>query len=469
MAEPRAATDIPVSELGSFQTAVRLVLTNDIITPTHPRPGVLERVLPWADQLTRDLRELFGYTLVATTHQVRLVRRLDVLDPSRGKVFISKTGRPWDRRRIAYLCLIMSTFQRSRVEVSLADMVRAFAPLAAATGGLGFDPLVQGHKAAVVDVVTWLVDRGALRLSDGSAESWARSADGDALYDIDHDICAALLRPARPIQHLTTAAGLLEAPASSVEQRVRRLLLERPVVYFDDLDSAAAAVLRREDVTDNLARLTGLVAERRAEGVALIDASGSFTDRPFPGRGGALSRAAGLLLAKIADELEGRTLHKVEAASHTSLQADLLDRIDAGLPADGIVHELAWAPPQAPPPPGVATGAHHRLYFVERHRLEKMISELFEEFGASSFTATWQADPIGLLGAALTLLTDLALLRPNPGGAVLLPAALRYRNITMALPTDDGQLDLFGGADTTTSSGSSDTSTASDAREGKSA
>ncbi|MFE9107894.1 DUF2398 family protein [Actinomadura geliboluensis] len=469
MAEPRAATDIPVSELGSFQTAVRLVLTNDIITPTHPRPGVLERVLPWADQLTRDLRELFGYTLVATTHQVRLVRRLDVLDPSRGKVFISKTGRPWDRRRIAYLCLIMSTFQRSRVEVSLADMVRAFAPLAAATGGLGFDPLVQGHKAAVVDVVTWLVDRGALRLSDGSAESWARSADGDALYDIDHDICAALLRPARPIQHLTTAAGLLEAPASSVEQRVRRLLLERPVVYFDDLDSAAAAVLRREDVTDNLARLTGLVAERRAEGVALIDASGLFTDRPFPGRGGALSRAAGLLLAKIADELEGRTLHKVEAASHTSLQADLLDRIDAGLPADGIVHELAWAPPQAPPPPGVATGAHHRLYFVERHRLEKMISELFEEFGASSFTATWQADPIGLLGAALTLLTDLALLRPNPGGAVLLPAALRYRNITMALPTDDGQLDLFGGADTTTSSGSSDTSTASDAREGKSA
>lgn len=450
MAEPRAAAHIPASELGSYQAAVRLVLTSDIITAAHPRPGVLERVLPWADQLTRDLRDLFGYTLTATTHQVRLIRRLDVLDASRGRVFVSKSGRPWDRRRIAYLCLMLSTFQRSRVEISLADLVRAFAPLAAATDGLGFDPLIQGHKAAVVDVVTWLVDRGALRLSDGSAEAWARTTDGDALYDIDHDICAALLRPARPIQHLTSAAGLLESPASSADQRVRRLLLERPVVYFDDLDDDAAAVLRRADVADNLARLTGLVVERRAEGVALIDRVGSFTDRPFPGRGGAVSRAAGLLLAKIADELEGRTLIKVEAAAHTSLQADLLARIDVGLPTEGIVHELAWAPPPAASPNGTVprSEAPRQLYFVERHRLEQMMRELFEEFPPASFTAAWQADPLGLLKAALVLLTDLALVRSIPGGFLLLPAAVRYRNITLALPTSDGQLDLFGAADT---------------------
>ena len=36
----------------------------------------------------------------------------------------------------------------------------------------------------------------------------------------------------------------------------------------------------------------------------LADAGGRFTDRPFPGRGGAVNRAAGLLLAKIADLIE---------------------------------------------------------------------------------------------------------------------------------------------------------------------
>ncbi len=55
-----------------------------------------------------------------------------------------------------------------------------------------------------MDVLDWLADRGALRLSDGSVESWTADTDrGDALYDIDHDICAALFRPARPVQHLT--------------------------------------------------------------------------------------------------------------------------------------------------------------------------------------------------------------------------------------------------------------------------
>lgn len=445
MSEPRAAADIPAGDLGSYQSAVRLVLTSDVITPSHPRPGVLDRVLQWADPLAKDLRELFGYTLIATTHQVRLIRRLDVLDPTRGKVFVSKSGKPFDRRRIAYLCLVLSTFQRSRVEVSLADLVRAFAPLAAATDGLGFDPLIQGHKAAVVDVVSWLVDRGALRLSDGSAESWAGSSDGDALYDIDHDICSSLLRPARPIQHLSSAAGLLEAPDAPVERRVRRLLLERPVVYFDDLDSDAAAVLRREDLADDLARLTGLAVERRAEGVALTDRAGSFTDRPFPGKGGAISRAAGLLIGKIADELEGRALAKVEAASETDLQADLLARIDAAIPVGGIVEELAWSPAAQPSPP--TTAAPQALYLVERHRLEQMINELYEEFSPASFTASWQADPLGLLAAAIGLLADLRLIRRIPGGILLLPAVVRYRNITLAIPTADGQLDLFGGAE----------------------
>jgi uncharacterized protein (TIGR02678 family) len=457
MRRPRAATGVQSTDLGAYQQAVRRVLTCDLITATRPRPGVLEQVLRWADEMTRDFRELLGYTLIADTRQVRLVRRLDRLDPTQGLVF-AKKGKPFDQRRMAYLCLVLASFQRSRVEISLADLVRVFTPAANSIEGLGFDPTVSGHKAAVVDVLGWLVDRGALRLSDGSLEAWARDSErGDALYDIDHDICAVLFKPARPVQHLTSAAGLLDDPLARVDgivhreavaQRARRLLTEQPVVYFADVDPAIADVLRRPGLAEDLARFTGLVVERRAEGVMLADAGGAFTDKPFPGRGGAVNRTAGLLLAKIADLLEdpGHSPVPIETPGHADDHRELVARIDAGLPEEGVVRELAWTPPDPADGIGEAgrTDGGTTAPLVERSRLDAMIDELFEEFGAASFTSAWQQDPRGLLAAAVTLLAELSLLRPVPGGVLVLPAAVRYRNITLALAdkTHGGQLPL---------------------------
>jgi len=284
----KPAVSVQLSDLSAYQSAVRLVLTHDVITATRPRPGTLEAVLRWADQLAKDLREVLGYTLVATTRQVRLIRRLDALDPTQTTIFTAKSGRPFDRRRLAYLCLFLASFTRSRVEISLADLVRAFTPTANAIDGLGFDPVVSAHKAAVVDVLDWLADRGALRLSDGSVEAWTADTDrGDALYDIDHDICAVLFRPARPVQHLTSAAGLLDATFTSARraaqreaaaQRAARALAEHPVVYYAQVEPEVAEALRQHGVAENLARLTGLAVERRAEGVLLADAGGRFTD-----------------------------------------------------------------------------------------------------------------------------------------------------------------------------------------------
>ncbi len=447
----KAPSAVALSDLGSYQHAVRLVLTHDVITATRPRPGTLEQVLRWADQMTADFRDLLGYTLIATTRQVRLIRRLDALDPTQSAVFSSRYGRPFDRRRLAYLCLVLASFQRSRVEISLADLVRALTPAANAIDGLGFDPTVTAHKAAVVDVLDWMADRGALRLSDGSLESWASDTErGDALYDVDHDICGALFRPARPVQHLTSAAGLLDstfvsakrgAQREAAAQRAARALIEYPVVYYGQAEPEIADALRQPGVAENLARLTGLAVERRAEGVMLADAGGRFTDRPFPGRGGAVNRAAGLLLAKIADLIEDpdETLTSLEVPAEAEDRRDLLARIDSALPAAGVVHELAWsAPPDEPDDPTRAAAAGRvpalNVPFVEQSRLAVTIEELYEELGAASFTITWQHDPRGLLAAALAFLADLRLVRAVPGGVLVLPAAARYRNIKLALP-----------------------------------
>ena len=371
---PQPAAAIQLSDLGAYQHAVRVVLTTDVVTATRPRPGMLEAVLRWADQLSKDLRDHLGYTLIATTRQVRLIRRLDGLDPTQTTIFTAKSGRPFDRRRLAYLCLILASFQRSRVEVSLADLVRAFTPSANAIDGLGFNPTVSAHKAAVVDVLDWLADRGALRLSDGSADAWSADTErGDALYDIDHDICAALFRPARPVQHLTSAAGLLDATYVSAKrgaqreaaaQRAARALLEHPVVYYAQVEPEVAEALRQTGVAENLARLTGLAVERRAEGVLLADAGGRFTDRPFPGRGGAVNRAAGLLLAKIADVLEDpdEAPLLLPLPAESADQRELLEKIDAALPLAGVVTELAWsAPLEEDPDAERAEGAPHAI------------------------------------------------------------------------------------------------------------
>jgi uncharacterized protein (TIGR02678 family) len=474
-----AAANIQLSDLGAYQHAVRVVLTNDVVTATRPRPGMLEAVLRWADQLSKDLRDHLGYTLIATTRQVRVIRRLDGLDPTQTTIFTAKSGRPFDRRRLGYLCLILASFQRSRVEVSLADLVRAFTPTANAIDGLGFNPTVSAHKAAVVDVLDWLADRGALRLSDGSADAWSADTErGDALYDIDHDICAALFRPARPVQHLTSAAGLLDATYVSAKrgaqreaaaQRAARALLEHPVVYYAQVEPEVAEALRQTGVAENLARLTGLAVERRAEGVLLADAGGRFTDRPFPGRGGAVNRAAGLLLAKIADVLEDpdETPLLLPVPAESADQRELLERIDAALPLAGVVTELAWsAPLEEDRDVGRAAGVaeaddtddahanHGRadqplVPFITDSGLRAMINDLYDELGPASFTVTWQHDPRGLLNAAVAFLADLRLLRPVDAGVLVLPAAARYRNIKAALPVRhaEGQLalDLFGG------------------------
>lgn len=178
----------------------------------------------------------------------------------------------------------------------------------------------------------------------------------------------------------------------------------------------------------------------------LADPAGVFTDRPFPGRGGAVNRTAGLLLAKIADLLEDPE-HVPDLLPVPALaddQADLVARVDAGLPRDGIVAELAWSAPEAEPPSPGDRPAPAEAPFVERSRLEAMTTELYDEFGAASFTTTWQQDPRGLLDAVIGFLADLMLLRPVPGGVLVLPAALRYRNIRAALParTSGGQLSL---------------------------
>jgi hypothetical protein len=142
------------------------------------------------------------------------------------------------------------------------------------------------------------------------------------------------------------------------------------------------------------------------------------------------------LLAKIADLLEdpGTALRSMPVPSAADDLRDLLERIDTS-PA-------TTQAPVTSQEGALLEGAPLEAPFLDRTSLARMLDELYEHFGAASFTVQFLDDRAGLLDAATRLLDDLRLIRRMPGGVLILPAAARYRNITAALPEGtrhDGQ------------------------------
>jgi uncharacterized protein (TIGR02678 family) len=66
-----------------------------------------------------------------------------------------------------------------------------------------------------------------------------------------------------------------------------RRLLDDPVVYADSLDASTRAYFlnQRGPMAARLSEATGLVAEQRAEGLALADETGALTDISMPAEG----------------------------------------------------------------------------------------------------------------------------------------------------------------------------------------
>lgn len=290
----KVAENVSSLELADYQRAVRMLLSNPLITDVHPNRAALPLIRRWADQLRADLHEVLGYRLVTTANTARLLRAQDELDVTRPAR--TKTDRPFDRRRYAYLVLTLAALGRSGTQIALSELAEAVSADAARIDGLGLDTERKPDRDAFVDAVAWLAERGALALADGSAADWVNNPDrAEALYDIDREVVFAIYRPSRVLQHMRSVTGLLDSGhgfaqgrhrvREAASRRARRLVLERPVVYYADVSEALRGQLRHPGLIEDLERLTGQTVERRAEGVALIDASGRLSDLRFPSGG----------------------------------------------------------------------------------------------------------------------------------------------------------------------------------------
>lgn len=449
----RVAESVSPLELADYQKAVRLVLRHPLVTPGYPDKAALATVRRWAEELRTDLMEVLGYRLVTTADTARLQRAQDGLDATRPA--LTRAGRPFDRRRYAYLVLALAALGRHGAQVALGELADAVAADAVRIDGLGLDTARKPDRDAFVDAVTWLTERGALTLADGSAAAWAGDPErAEALYDIDREILLAVHRPTRVLQHLTSVTALLDSGSAlgmsagragrrrDQARRARRLVLENPVAYYADADTELLGQLRSPVLAEDLERLTGLGVERRAEGVALIDTSGRLSDIRFPG-GGTVAQAALLLAARISAAAQRSGRHALEllpAPTAAERLAARARRIDGALPSRGLVAELAKPDEELVYEAYEVSGdagqepGETQYPFVTDSWLRGRLKEITGEYGAG-FAADLRGDPDRLLDQALDLLAAMSLIARVDGGALALPLLARYRGVTARVKT----------------------------------
>ncbi|MFP4311821.1 MAG: TIGR02678 family protein [Nitriliruptoraceae bacterium] len=460
------AAQVRDTDLADYQRAVRLLLLHPLVTTTFPDRAALALVRRFSDQLAEDLGALAGYRLELAATCARLLRPVDRVDDTQ-RIVRRRDRAPFDRRRYAYLALVLAALGRAGTQVTLTELADALKRRAAEIDGLGFDPDQYRHRLAFVDVVRHLLELGGLREVEVSAIDWVRDPEaGEALYDLDRDVLHLVAVPPRVLQHVPSVRSLLSSDGRSdsadtstaarraaTRRRLVRLLLEHPVVYLDDLDDAARTYLIQQGrvLADDLGRLTGGQLERRAEGSALIDATGGFSDRRFPS-GGTAAQVALLLADAITAAVGAGDGTEVAAATvpHAEERTALAcERLDAARPVPpGVVGDpSSWGerPVDGPSPSDPGTRERPPGPLFTRSWLEAAVEGLCATHG-QRFAAALRDDPPALTTAALEVLASFDLVRAVPGGVVARPALARYRDLVVEVaPPSPAQGSLLDG------------------------
>lgn len=319
--------------------ALRALLARPLIRSDDPAfPSIRRHAATLRDWLAREA----GWHLQSERDFVRLHKRpADLGDPTRPATVGRGTQRKtFQRRRYALFCLLLADLERGDAQITLGrlgeGLGQAVDDPALAERGLAFSLDHQEARRDLVVVVRLLMELGVLVRVAGDEEQFLRRGlEEDVLYDVHRRLLAAMLVTARG-PSLVALSGDdaeldLEARLRALNEtfvpdtpegrnrelrhRLARRLLDDPVVYFDSLDDDEAAYLanQRGPLLRRLQQATGLVAEVRAEGLALVDPEGELTDEKMPAEGteGHLALLMAERLAEIGPE--GVTLEEAEA------------------------------------------------------------------------------------------------------------------------------------------------------------
>ena len=284
--------------------AVRALLMAPLMTPAHPEFAAVRRNAV-------DLRAWFtretGWALHIERDCARLYKRpANLLDASRGLP-------GYDRRRYVLLCLACAVLERADAQITLRVLGDRLLLLAAEPSllscGFSFALQAQHERRELVAVCRSLLELGVLLRVAGDEEGFVRIGDdnaaADALYDVQRRVLAAMLAGVRgpstwsaeeaPLTFDGRLSALVvehipdsdEGRRTALRHQLSRRLLDDPVMYIDalDADQRAYFINQRGPMATRLCEATDLLAEQRAEGLALVDEAGELTDVVMPAEG----------------------------------------------------------------------------------------------------------------------------------------------------------------------------------------
>ncbi|CRK62233.1 FIG087842: Hypothetical protein [Alloactinosynnema sp. L-07] len=254
-----------------------------------------------AGELREWLAREAGWRLQVDAESVRLFKTAPTTTDSTHAARDDKGKPAFGRRRYVLLCLALAILERADAQITLGRLAEGVIAAAAepdlAAAGVSFTLSRRDERSDLVAVVRLLLEWGVLDRVAGEEDAYL-SDTGDVLYDVRRRVLAALLTGQRGPSTIDTdtferrLAELTDEPAPDTDElrtralrhRLTRRLLEDPVVYYDELtpDERAYLVNQRHAITRRITEATGLIAEMRAEGVAMVDADDELTDVRMP-------------------------------------------------------------------------------------------------------------------------------------------------------------------------------------------
>jgi uncharacterized protein (TIGR02678 family) len=290
---------MPAEEQAQRRAALRVLLAKPLlVADTDGEMLVLvRRHLPG---LREWLNRETGWRLAADSETARLFKTAPALSdashPARGH-----NKEPFGRRRYVTLCLALSALARADAQTTLGsladDVLTAAAEPELTAAGFTLTLDSRADRSDLVAVVRLLLAVGVLSRIAGDEDAYL-SARTDVLYDVRRPVLGVLLSGIRGPSTVTASsfeerlAELTAEPVAETDElrnqalrrRLTRRLLEDPVLYYDELDDDERSYLlsQRHAITRRIADATGLVAEMRAEGIAMVDPDDELTDVRMP-------------------------------------------------------------------------------------------------------------------------------------------------------------------------------------------
>jgi uncharacterized protein (TIGR02678 family) len=294
--------------------ALRALLRNPLLSARGETAGQYVLVRRHSEWLKEWLAKFPAWSLHIDGDLARLRKPPAELCDDTRPAIDRGSGAPFTKHRYALLCLALAALEQLDRQTTLGQLAQTIMELIAVDGGLQgaglyFDSGNYDQRRDLVHAVRFLVDSGVLQKLDGDERQFRDRDSEDALYDINRHVLAEILQIRHSPSSIDMAsertsqrsrgeviaerAAMLNndpMPASEEERhqwirsRLSRTLLDDPVLYFHDLNDEERRYLEkhRGSLLREICEATGLIAEVRREGIALVDDAGDLTDLKLP-------------------------------------------------------------------------------------------------------------------------------------------------------------------------------------------